>query len=105
MRRKEGVRSISPWQPCTARAPDSMSSCWTSPCRGSTASKSRGRLRLAEAAGAYERTRIVALTAHAFAEDRLACLKAGIDEVITKPVDFARLAAVLAPQPLLRSVG
>jgi CheY-like chemotaxis protein len=42
--------------------------------------------------------RIVALTANAFEEDRRACLEAGIDEFLTKPVDPERLAAAIMPQ-------
>ena len=42
--------------------------------------------------------RMVALTANAFEEDKRACLEAGIDEFLTKPVDPERLAAAIAPQ-------
>ncbi|HEY3308976.1 MAG TPA: response regulator [Desulfuromonadaceae bacterium] len=38
---------------------------------------------------------IVGLTAHAFPEDHKKCLAAGMDDVITKPVDFNILLSVL----------
>ena len=39
---------------------------------------------------------IIALTAHAYEEDRQRCLDAGMDEVLTKPVSFEHLEAVLS---------
>jgi len=52
------------------------------------------RIREMEADG--PRTPIVALTANAFDEDRDACIAAGMDGFLTKPLDRERLAAALA---------
>jgi CheY-like chemotaxis protein len=38
---------------------------------------------------------VLAMTANAFEDDRVACLEAGMDDVVTKPVELARLAAAL----------
>jgi CheY-like chemotaxis protein len=52
------------------------------------------RIRALEGTG--ERTPIIALTANAFAEDRDACIAAGMDGFLTKPLDRERLDAALA---------
>jgi PAS domain S-box-containing protein len=54
------------------------------------------RIRAAESAGAQARTAIIALTANALSEDRQACLDAGMDGFLLKPLDRERLASALA---------
>jgi CheY-like chemotaxis protein len=62
------------------------------------------RAREHEADGAA--TPIVALTANASAEDRDACMAAGMEEFLTKPVDRERLAGILARfQPARSQAG
>ncbi|HEX5213333.1 MAG TPA: ATP-binding protein [Pseudolabrys sp.] len=53
------------------------------------------RIRAAEA-GSERPTRIVALTANAQADDRAACLAAGMDALLVKPLDRERLIEALA---------
>jgi CheY-like chemotaxis protein len=52
------------------------------------------RIRAGENGGT--RTPIIALTANAYAEDREACRAAGMDEIVMKPLDRARLMEALA---------
>lgn len=54
------------------------------------------RIRAAEAANGWRRTPILALTANTLPEHRDACLKAGMDGFLTKPLDRERLESALA---------
>jgi CheY-like chemotaxis protein len=54
------------------------------------------RIRAAEAEHDLPRTRIIALTASAFDESREACITAGMDSFLTKPLDRERLAEAVA---------
>jgi signal transduction histidine kinase/DNA-binding response OmpR family regulator len=53
------------------------------------------RIRRAEAKSRLPRVRIIALTANVFAEDRTACLAAGFDLFLSKPVDIGDLASAI----------
>ncbi len=52
-------------------------------------------LRRGEAGPAAQTTPVVALTAHALAEDRCAALEAGVDAYLVKPVDMTELGRTL----------
>jgi PAS domain S-box-containing protein len=63
------------------------------------------RIRAMEAERAETPTLVLALTANAFAEDREACLEAGMSGFLTKPLERDRLAEILISLPALRRLA
>jgi CheY-like chemotaxis protein len=63
---------------------------------GSDGIEAARRIRAAETERGARRTPIIALTANALDEDRDACLAAGMDGFLTKPLDREQLTAALA---------
>jgi signal transduction histidine kinase/CheY-like chemotaxis protein len=70
---------------------------------GMNGNDAAARIRAAERMTGAERTPIIALTADAVAENREACLAAGMDGFLTKPLDREQLLAALAEQSVLRA--
>jgi len=54
-------------------------------------------IRALEGEGGYPRTRILAYTANAFAEDRRKCRDSGMDGFLAKPVSRRELLQALGP--------
>jgi CheY-like chemotaxis protein len=53
-------------------------------------------MRAAEQAAGHPRHRLIALTANVSSEDRKACLDAGFDIFLTKPLNLARMLEIAA---------
>jgi CheY-like chemotaxis protein/anti-sigma regulatory factor (Ser/Thr protein kinase) len=63
------------------------------------------RIRAMETERGEAPTLVLALTANAFAEDREACLEAGMSGFLTKPLERDRLADILISLPALRRLA
>jgi PAS domain S-box-containing protein len=63
------------------------------------------RIRAVEADAGEPRVPIVALTASALPEDREACLAAGMDDCLVKPLDLERVAAMIATLPAAKPLA
>jgi len=91
----EAVAALAPGQPAfdlvlmDVQMPEMDGLTATGEVRAAYARQSLGMLNLA-------RPPIVALTANAFAEDKQACLEAGMDDYLAKPFDRSDLASLLA---------
>jgi CheY-like chemotaxis protein len=72
---------------------------------GSDGIEATRRIRATEAESRGPRTPIIALTANAFDEDREACIAAGRDGFLTKPLDREWLAGALAGTPTAASIA
>jgi CheY-like chemotaxis protein len=58
--------------------------------------------RIRELPGAKARVPVVAMTANALSGDRRACFASGMDDFLSKPINKATLAAMLAKFGLVR---
>ena len=76
--------------------PARTSCCWTSACRGWTATRWPGACASGPASG---RSLLVALTGYGQEDDRAARREAGFDHHLVKPADLEALAALLAAPP------
>jgi CheY-like chemotaxis protein len=63
------------------------------------------RIRTLEAERGAPRLPVFALTANAFEEDRAACLAAGMDGFLVKPLERAQLLEVLAQVSAAASIA
>ncbi len=87
----DGDQALAAWESggCAAILMD----CQMPGCDGLEATR---RLRAREAAlGAGPRTPVIALTAHSLSDARAACLAAGMDDFLSKPIQASDLRAVL----------
>ena len=90
---EEALRLASPTSPLASRPFDVILMDLKMP--GLDGYESTRRLRRLEASCGWSPTPIVALTANALDESRRACMAAGFDAFLVKPVDFRALAGTL----------
>ncbi len=92
----DGAAAIAAWRSAQAEGAPFDAVLMDVQMPGTDGLEATRTIRGAEADMNLPRGTIVALTANAFAEDRTACIEAGMDDFLVKPLDRDRLIALLA---------
>jgi PAS domain S-box-containing protein len=92
----DGAAAVAAWQHARANATPFDLVLMDVQMPGSDGLEATRRIRATETEAGSPRTAILALTANALAEERAAALAAGMDAVLTKPLDRERLLDALA---------
>jgi PAS domain S-box-containing protein len=92
----DGAAAVAAWQAAHAAGTPFDAVLMDVQMPGMDGLEATRNIRAAEADAARPRCAIVALTANVLGEDRAACLAAGMDDFLVKPLDRERLIALLA---------